>query len=77
MNILIENAESLEYLTPDGQWTKNVAQGKIFPASEAAYQTAKKEPVGKFNIVCYIPQSKQFINLNHGNGKGPAEVVAV
>jgi hypothetical protein len=77
MIILIENAESLEYLTPDGQWTKNVAEGKSFAATEAAYQTAKKEPVGKFNIVCYIPQSKQFINLNHGKGKGLTEVVAV
>ena len=76
MNILIENAESLEYLTSNGQWTKNVAEGKKFAATEAAFQTAKKEPVGKFNIVCYIAQSKQFINLNHGRGKGGGETSA-
>lgn len=70
MNILIENAESLEYLTEDGQWTKNAAEGKRFAATGTAFQTAKKEPVGKFNIVCYIAQSKQLINLNHGKGKG-------
>jgi hypothetical protein len=72
MNILIEDAETLEYLTSNGQWTKNVAAGKKFSATEAAFQTAKQEPVGKFNIVCYIAQSKQFINLNHGRGKGAA-----
>ncbi len=77
MNILIEDAETLEYLKDNGQWTKNVVEGKRFAASDAAFQTAKKEPVGKFNIVCYIAQSKQFINLNHGKGKGAAEVVAL
>ena len=77
MTILIEDAETLESLTSAGQWTKNVAEGKSFAASNAAFQTAKKEPVGKFNIVCYIAQSKQFINLNHGKGKGPAEEIAV
>jgi hypothetical protein len=73
MNILIEDAEKLEYLTPAGQWTKNVTEGKSFGATEAAFEAAKQEPVGKFNIVCYITQTKQFINLNHGRGKGVAE----
>jgi hypothetical protein len=77
MNILIEDAESLQYLTANGQWTKNVAEGRNFGATDVAFDTAKKEPVGKFNIVCYISQSKQFINLNHGRGKGPIEIVAV
>lgn len=74
MNILIEDADTLKYLTSTGSWTKNVAEGRSFPASDAAFQVAKKEPVGKFNIVCYIAQSKQFINLNHGKGKGAGEV---
>jgi hypothetical protein len=77
MNILIEDAEKLEYLTPAGHWSKKVAEGKSFGATEAAFDAARKEPVGKFNIVCYIRQTKQFINLNHGRGKGPAEVIAV
>jgi hypothetical protein len=73
MNILIENAESLEYLTGNGEWTKNVAKGKNFEATGVAFKTAKQEPVGKFNIVAYIAESKQFINLDHGRGKGGAE----
>ena len=77
MNILIEDAEKLEYLTTAGRWTKNVAEGKSFAATETAFEVAKKEPVGKFNIVCYIKQTKQFINLNHGRGKGIAEPAAV
>lgn len=71
MNILIEDAETLEYLTSDGQWTKNVADGKTFRATETAFEVAKREPIRKFNIVCYISQTRQFINMDHGRGKGP------
>jgi hypothetical protein len=70
MNILIEDADKLEYLTPEGQWTKNATQAKSFGATQAAFEVAKQEPVAKFNIVCYIKQTKQFINLDHGRGKG-------
>ena len=30
MNILIEDAETLEFLAGNGQWTKNVAEGKSY-----------------------------------------------
>ena len=73
MNILIEDSEKLEYLTSDSQWTKNASEGKNFGATDAALQVAKKERIGKFNIVFYIPQLKQFINLDHGRGRGLAE----
>ena len=73
MNILIEDAESLEYLTSTGTWTKNVANGRSFGATEAAVQVAKKELIGKFNIVSYVSQTRQLINLNHGRGKGLPE----
>ena len=73
MNILIEDAEKLEYLTTAGHWTKNATEGKSFIASETAFEVAKKESVGKFNIVCYIKETQQFINLNHGRGKGVVE----
>ena len=71
MNILIEDAETLQYLTSSGEWSKNVAEGKAFAATTAAFEVAKKEPIHKFNIVCYIAQTRQFINLDHGRGKGP------
>ncbi len=72
MNILIENADSLEYLTSTDQWSKNAAEGKHFQATADAYAVAKKQPIGKFNIVCYIPATGQFINMDHGRGQGPA-----
>ena len=72
MNILIEDAETLEYLTSNGQWSKNVAKGKSFTATESAFEVARKEPIHNFNIVCYISQTKQFINLDHGKGQGRA-----
>ena len=74
MSILIEDAETLEYLTSSGRWTKKPADGRSFGATTAAFEVAKKEPIHKFNIVCYIPQTRQFINMDHGRGKG-TEVV--
>jgi hypothetical protein len=73
MKTLIENAESLEYLTSNNQWSKNAAEGKCFGNTGVAFDVAKKEPIGRFNIVGYIGQTRQFINLNHGRGKGSAE----
>jgi hypothetical protein len=77
MNILIEDAETLEYFTSDNKWTKKASEGKNFGATEAAFAVAKKEPIGKFNIVFYIAQTQQFINMDHGRGKGPAEASPV
>ena len=77
MNILIEDAETLQYLTSNSQWTKNASEGNDFGATEAAFQVAKKEPIGRFNIVFYIPQTRQFINMDHGRGKGLAEASPV
>ena len=75
MNILIENADSLEYLAADSRWTKTAADGKRFPKTGAAFDAAKKEAIGKFNIVGYITETRQFINLNHGRGRGLPEIV--
>ena len=76
MNILIEDAEKLEYLTSNSLWTKNAATGKNFGATGHAFAAAKKKPMGKFNIVGYNAETKQFINLHHGKGKGLPEVDA-
>ena len=42
MNILIEDAEKLEYLTSNNLWTKNAAKGKNFGATGTAFTVAKK-----------------------------------
>jgi hypothetical protein len=76
LNILIENNDTLEYLTPAGQWTKNPLSGKSYPATKVAVRAAKLEAIGKFNIVCHIPATNQFINLDHGRGTGLPGVAA-
>jgi hypothetical protein len=76
MNILIEDAEKLEYLTSGNQWTKNAAEGKNFGATGTALAVAKQELIGKFNIVAYFSLTKQLINMDHGRGKGAAEIPA-
>ena len=76
MNILIEDAEKLEYLTSTSHWTKSAAGAKSFRATADALAAAKKEPLGRFNIVGYIAETRQFINLNHGKGKGVEAAVA-
>jgi hypothetical protein len=70
MTIPIEDAETLEYLTHSGTWTKKADEGKSFGATRAAFEVAKKELIGKFNIVYYAAGTKQLINLDHGRGKG-------
>jgi hypothetical protein len=76
LNILIENNDTLEYLTSAGFWTKNPLNGKRYPATKAAFRAAKGEAIGKFNIVCHIPDTNQFINLDHGRGAGLPDVAA-
>ena len=70
MNILIENPDTLEYLNEAGKWTKNPVEGKFFGATETAFRVARREAIGRFSIVCHIPQTNQFINLKHGRGQG-------
>ena len=72
MHILIENAESREYLANNGEWTKKADEGRDFGATQAAYEAATREPIGKFNIVCYILQKPRFImiTMDQGTGKG-------
>jgi hypothetical protein len=76
MNIIIEDAESLKFFTGEGLWSKIAADGKHYAGTASAFKAAKQEPVGKFNIVGYITETKQFINLDHGRGKGAAEIPA-
>lgn len=77
MKTLVEDAEKLEYLTSDSHWTKNAGNGKDFGGTQAAFEVAKQEPMGQFNIVGYFSDTKQFINLNHGRGRHVSETTAV
>jgi hypothetical protein len=72
MNILIENAESREYLANNGEWTKNAGEGRDFGATQAAYEAATNERIGRFNIVCYILQKPRsiIITMDQGAGRG-------
>lgn len=76
MNIIIEDAESLKFFISEGLWTQNVGDGRRFARTALALKAAKQEPVGKFNIVGHIPTTGQFINLDHGRGKGAVEIPA-
>jgi hypothetical protein len=76
MKIIIEDAESLKFFTGEGLWSKIVTEGKHFAGTGLAFKAAKQESVGKFNIVGYITATKQFINLDHGRGKGAVEIPA-
>ena len=77
MNILIENAESREYLGNNGQWTKHADEGRDFGSTQAAVEAATREPIGKFNIVCYILQKPRFIiiTMDQGMGQGAGHSV--
>ena len=70
MNILIENAVTQEFLAGDGRWTKEASLGATFATARAARAAAKREPIGKFNIVGQFAGSAQFFNLDCGSGQG-------
>ena len=70
MKILIENAVTREFLASNGLWTKLSSQGASFPDTRAAQTAAKREPIGKFNIVGQFAGTEQFFNLDRGSGKG-------
>jgi hypothetical protein len=70
VNIIIEDAESLKFFTVEGLWAKNATEGRCYAGTRHAFKAAKLEPIGKFNIVGYIPSTRQFVNLDHGHGKG-------
>lgn len=77
MNILIENNDTLEYLTTAGDWSKNPIEGRKFVSMVSAYTTAKNELIGRFNIVRHFKDTNQFVNLNHGRGKGALSATAL
>jgi hypothetical protein len=77
MKIMIENADTLELLTGENGWTKLSTEAKRFPQTDTAFDAAKKEPIGRFNIVGYIPETHQFINLSHGRGRGLPKILLV
>ena len=76
MNIIIEDAETQEFFTGEGRWTKNITEGKRYAQTALAFKAARQELIGKFNIVGYIGETRQFINLDHGRGKGAVETPA-
>jgi hypothetical protein len=76
MNILIEDADSQKFFSGEGLWSKNVTEGKKFAGTALAVKAAKQEPVGKFNIIGYVAETRQLINLDSGRGKGAVEIPA-
>jgi hypothetical protein len=68
MNIIIEDAETLKYFTGEGQWSKNAIAGKPYASAIQAFQVARHEPIGKFNITGYIAETDQLVNLRSGRG---------
>lgn len=70
MNILIENGDTGEFLDELGGWTRNPKASKVFKNKRVAFSVARQESIGKFNVVLHFPQTHQFINLDHGRGKG-------
>lgn len=69
MKILIEDAETQKFLASEGHWTSKPGEGASYDTTRAAFTAAKREPIGKFNIVRYFADTEQFINMQHGSAK--------
>ena len=65
MNLLIENCETQEFLTPAGKWSSNPLEGEIFSSSTVALRAVSHDPIEKFNLVFVDPQANPFLRLNY------------
>jgi hypothetical protein len=70
MKIIIEDAETLKFLAADGIWTTKPFESLGFSSTRTASVAARREAIGRFNIVGYFADTSQFINMDHGRGKG-------
>jgi hypothetical protein len=68
MRILIENAETLQYLTADGAWTKEPNAAATYRTSTVAKEHGKTAPIGRFNVIGAFKNSPQITNLDDGCG---------
>lgn len=68
MRIIIEDAATLEFLTPEGQWTKDVKQAEGFRNADDAKIRGAGFPIGRFNIVGSFSSWPQLTNLDEGFG---------
>ena len=75
MTIFIENAETLEFLTKDGRWTKNFDKAAIYRTSTSARQFGAAASIGRFNVIGGFRNSPQLVNLDEGCCVGSAAAV--
>jgi hypothetical protein len=68
MKICIEDAATLQFLTPNGRWTAHTREAITFPNSQVAKQAGAKVAIGRFNIVGFFKDSPQLTNLDEGHG---------
>jgi hypothetical protein len=72
MKIHVENAETLELLTPSGDWTTNINKAAIYSNSTTAKHAGAAAPIGKFNVIGTFRNFPQITNLDEGCGTGHA-----
>jgi hypothetical protein len=71
MRIIIENAETNEFLTADGTWTKDAKHAMAYQTSEKAKERGSQVAMGRFNVVGSFSVWPQLTNLDEGIGTKP------
>lgn len=70
MTIIIEDPETHKFLATDGTWSDKAVDGQVFASTRVACAAGRRESIGRFNVVGYFSDTSQFINMDHGRGKG-------
>ena len=65
MNLLVENHETREFLTPAGKWSKNPLEGEIFSSTTIALRAVSHGAIQKFHLIFVDSQANQFLRLNY------------
>jgi len=68
MTIFIENADTQEFLSREGAWTKHFEKAATYRSSTLAKAFAQTAQIGRFNVIGGFHNSPQLVNLDEGQG---------
>lgn len=68
MRILIENAETSEFLTAQDEWTHDAKRATTYATTTSAKEHGSAAKIGKFNVIGIFANSSQITNLDDGCG---------
>jgi hypothetical protein len=68
MKVIIRDLESRKYLSAHGRWVPAAHEAKDFIALVPAYNFAKENTCGRFQVILYCPEDNYHKSIIDGTG---------